>query len=133
MKTKKLILTTIISLISIGIYAQNSVRTAKIENERSREYHTYDKKSKITWKTEYKYDDLGNRIRQISYKQNKGSEWIPIQMHEYQYDSANKIANIVYTKWDKRARRWNNESEMLVYLYNNTERYMVVKRNTSRD
>lgn len=134
MRTKKVIIVAIISFLSISIYAQNKMEgTVKIEYERTKEYQTHDKKNRITWKTEYKYDDLGSRIRQISYKRDKSSEWTPIQKHEYQYDSNGKIANIIYSKWNTKTKTWNNKSEMLIYLYNNTERYMVVKKNTAKE
>ncbi|MFV0329818.1 MAG: hypothetical protein ACK5KL_08380 [Dysgonomonas sp.] len=136
MKTKVLITICILFFSSIALFAQenNIVKTVSVDdNNHTKEYIVYDKNNKNPlYRTVYEYNEDNNRVKRNSYIFKKG-QWVDSKKYEYTYNSDKKPLYIVFTKWDKRARRWNNESEMLVYLYNNTERYMVVKRNTSRD
>ena len=117
MKTIKLITLTIISFLSIGIYAQKKVEvTLKERQPQERESLIY-KNNEITSKIVYEYDCNGYRTKRTSYEWNKTLGWIALSLYQFEYNTNDQIDNVYYTKWDIRKEKWTDISDMITYKY----------------
>lgn len=117
MKTIRLIALTIISFLSIGIYAQRKVEvTLKERQPQERESLIY-KNNEITSKIVYQYDCNGYRTKRTSYEWNKTLGWVALSLYQFEYNTNDQIDNVYYTKWDIRKEKWTDISDMITYKY----------------
>lgn len=117
MKTIKLIAVTIVSFLSIGIYAQRKVEvTLKERQPQERESLIY-KNNEITSKIVYEYDCNGYRTKRTSYGWDKTLGWVALSLYQFEYNTNDQIDNVYYTKWDIRKEKWTDISDMITYKY----------------
>ena len=128
MKTIRLIALTIISFLSIGIYAQRKVEvTLKERQPQERESLIY-KNNEITSKIVYEYDCNGYRTKRISYEWNKILGWVALSLYQFEYNTNDQIDNIYCTKWDIRKEKWTDISDLITYKYDSDDNLATIER-----
>ena len=128
MKTIKLITLTIISFLSIGIYAQKKVEvTLKERQPQERESLIY-KNNAITSKIVYEYDCNGYRTKRTSYEWNKTLGWVALSLYQFEYNTNDQIDNVYYTKWDIRKEKWTDISDLITYKYDSDGNLATIVR-----
>lgn len=128
MKTIKLIALTIISFLSIGIYAQKKVEiTLKERQPQERESLIY-KNNEITSKIVYEYDCNGYRTKRTSYEWNKTLGWVALSLYQFEYNTNDQIDNVYYTKWDIRKEKWTDISDLITYKYDSDGNLTTIER-----
>ncbi len=128
MRTIKLIALTIISFLSIGIYAQKKVEvTLKERQPQERESLIY-KNNEITSKIVYEYDCNGYRTKRTSYEWNKTLGWVALSLYQFEYNTNDQIDNVYYTKWDIRKEKWTDISDLITYKYDSDGNLATIER-----
>lgn len=128
MRTIKLITLTIISFLSIGIYAQKKVEvTLKERQPQERESLIY-KNNEITSKIVYEYDCNGYRTKRTSYEWNKILGWVALSLYQFEYNTNDQIDNVYYTKWDIRKEKWTDISDLITYKYDSDGNLATIER-----
>lgn len=119
-------------VISITVNAQNVNRYSNMkvnEHGTQKEYISVDDKTSIPLtKQNYSYDTDGKIIEKvISRWDGVDSGWVNVSKYEYTYADADSdlIALIAYTKWNKAAKDWSSESDILVNVYDENNSYMT--------
>lgn len=125
MKIKASIIFCLLSFSTI-LYSQNS--TNKIV-EKSNDYITYginniQKRLKVV----YKLNSEGQKTERILYSRDNKLDWTPVQRHSFKYNLHGKIADVIYTKWDKINNSWSGVSEHLIHIYNKKGELLSVKK-----
>lgn len=128
MRTIRLITLTIISFLSIGIYAQKKVEvTLKERQPQERESLIY-KNNEITSKIVYEYDCNGYRTKRTSYEWNKTLGWVALSLYQFEYNTKDQIDNVYYTKWDIRKEKWTDISYLITYKYDSDGNLATIER-----
>ena len=128
MRTIRLITLTIISFLSIGIYAQKKVEvTLKERQPQERESLIY-KNNEITSKIVYEYDCNGYRTKRTSYEWHKTLGWVALSLYQFEYNTNDQIDNVYYTKWDIRKEKWTDISDLITYKYDSDGNLATIER-----
>ncbi|MBS5797692.1 MAG: hypothetical protein KH100_00185 [Dysgonomonas mossii] len=128
MRTIRLIALTIISFLSIGIYAQKKVEvTLKERQPQERESLIY-KNNEITSKIVYEYDCNGYRTKRTSYEWNKTLGWVALSLYQFEYNTNDQIDSVYYTKWDIRKEKWTDISDLITYKYDSDGNLAAIER-----
>lgn len=117
MKTIKLIAVTIVSFLSIGIYAQKTVEVTLKERQPQEKECVIYKNNETASKIVYQYDCNGYRTKRTSYEWNKTLGWVALSLYQFEYNTNDQIDNVYYTKWDIRKEKWTDISDMITYKY----------------
>ncbi|WP_160111103.1 hypothetical protein [Dysgonomonas sp. Marseille-P4361] len=125
MKTKALIIFCLLSFSTI-LYSQDSDN--KII-EKTGEYISYginniQKRLKVV----YKFNSEGQKTERISYARDNTFNWTPVQKYDFKYNQQGKIADVIYTKWNKVNNSWSGVSEHLIHIYNKKGELLSVKK-----
>lgn len=114
-----------------GIEICNSIN--KSEKGTIKECILYDKsKPQILAKITYTFDSEGKRTERVLYLSDNKNNWTPAQMHSYKYNKQGKIADIIYTKWNKNKKCWNEKSDYLIHVYGDDGKLLTINKKTSK-
>lgn len=127
---KTFIILCLFSFSSI-LYAQNpnNKETKEIEEFTSYTIGNIQKRAKVV----YKFNTEGQRIERTLYYRDNMKDWTPIQMYNYQYNNQGKIADIIYTKWDKENNCWNETSDHLTHIYDRDGILLSIRKSNSNN
>jgi hypothetical protein len=133
---KAIFLTSVLAvLFSLNIYAGNPKNKvySNIENNEygcTKEYTIVDgQTSKALRKVAFFYDANGNIQEKSCYTWNEVTGWIGTQKYEYEYNSdGHKLANLIYTEWDKEIATWSAKSQHLIHVYDINGELLTVKQ-----
>lgn len=128
MRTIKLITLTIISFLSIGIYAQKKVEVTLKERQPQKKESLIYKNNEITSKIVYEYDCNGYRTKRTSYEWNKTLGWVALSLYQFEYNTKDQIDNVYYTKWDIRKEKWTDISDLITYKYDSDGNLATIER-----
>jgi hypothetical protein len=128
MKTRILSLAVVVLLSVVSAYASNlKTKTYSNSNDRTKEYITVDSKtSKALSKNVFNYDSDGTLKEKVLYKWDDTLGWVGAQKYSYEYN-ADKLATIVYTKWDKKTNAWANTSKYLIHVYDRSGELLAIE------
>lgn len=123
MKTKVIILTSILFFLSISIFAQDTIEETNISQLENgitvKECVSVNKKTNKKFKTAYHYNSEGQKIVRYFYIWDKGT-WKNSMMHEYSYNAAGKNASVLLTRWDNKKETWSNKKQLVMPVYENS-------------
>ncbi|WP_108822426.1 DUF3836 domain-containing protein [Dysgonomonas sp. Marseille-P4361] len=131
---KATILTTVFAalVLSISVNAQNVNRYSNVkatEFGTEKECISVDSKTLTPLiKQNYSFDADGKMIEKvISRWDGIDNGWVNVSKYEYTYTDADSdlISLIAYTKWNKAAKDWSSESDLLVNVYDENNNYLA--------
>ncbi|NDV93815.1 DUF3836 domain-containing protein [Dysgonomonas sp. 521] len=128
MKTRILSLAVVVLLSVASVYASNpKTKVYSNSNDRTKEYITVDSEtSKALSKSVFNYDSDGTIKERALYQWIENQGWVGTQKYSYEYNS-DKLATIVYTKWDKETNAWGNTSKHLIHVYDRSGELLAVE------
>lgn len=108
------------------LYAQNSNKEEILKTEEFTSYgiDNIQKRTRVI----YKFNTQGLRTERIVYYRNDRGNWTPVQMHSFKYNNLGKIADVIYTKWDKDNSYWNEVSEHLIHIYDYNGKLLTIQK-----
>lgn len=120
------VLVSVMNLSAKGITVYSNVESN--ESGVKKEYIRLDETTSTPLeKTSCLYDRNGNvLIRTFSIWKGKQG-WINYGTYNYQYNEANLVANITYTKWDEKNAAWSEKTDTMIYIYDNNGQFLYVK------
>ena len=134
---KAIFLTTVLAtLFSFSnIYAGNSKDKvySNIETTRygcTKEYTTVDGTSLEALKKAVFVYDTKNNLKEKTYYKWSSQGWVGTYKYVYEYNSdGSKVANLIFTKWDKNMATWSTKSQHLIHVYDDASgKLLTVKQ-----
>lgn len=74
----------------------------------------------------YIYDVDGNIQEKVVSKWIEDKGWVSTAKYEYTYNEQGKVANLTYTKWDKKSDTWAADSQLFVHVYDESSELIAV-------
>lgn len=111
----------------------NNVKT--YSNEQSgefgikKEYISVEKETLKPLKKEYyQYDTTGRLLEKTVSKWSYEKGWENTGRYEYQYNETGKVANVIYTEWNKQSNDWAEKACFLVHVYDDNNEFLSIEQ-----
>lgn len=129
MKARILSLVAVVLLSVASVYA-SSPKTKVYSNadNKTKEYTLVESETlKALKKVVYTYNSEGLLQEKSLYVWDDILGWAGIQKYSYNYNT-DKLATIVYTKWDKNIANWSATSQHILHSYNTDGELLAVRQ-----
>ena len=131
---KAIFLTTVLSALSFSanMNADNVKTYSNIESGEfgtKKEYVSVESKTSKPLKKEFYHYDADGRIQEKTiskWSDEKG--WENAGKYEYQYNETGKVANVIYTEWNKKDGNWSDKAYFLVHVYDENNEFLSIEQ-----
>lgn len=132
MKAKLFIIISVLFVSTITLFGQerNLMRSVNIDSiSNTKEYIVYNKRnSKPLYKSTYQYNENDANINRTAYLWSDSKGWIESHKHDYIYNADNKLAYVIYTKWDRNNNKWADIAELYINIYDKNNKFVATQK-----
>jgi len=131
---KAIFLTTVLSafffsanLNANNVKTYNNVETGEFGTKK--EFISVESETLKPLKREYYFYNPEGRIVEktiSSWSDQKG--WVNAGRYEYQYNETGKVANVIFTEWNKKDANWSEKAYFLVHVYDENNEFLSIEQ-----